>query len=172
MEWLSPAEAYIFETHGFCVIEDVVSSDALAQMNRWIDANPDRLSVRGPALRLDARDTPREGRVAPDPAPRLTGSHGRADFGVLGKGLGEEWEDPEMQCFRDLVASPTLVRCAQASERWGAHRSAPRPDTYTGQVDAGDDRRRDALGQHRRHRADAGQRGLYPPRLGPLCPAA
>ena len=48
MEWLTPHEAFVFETHGLCVVEDVVPAEDLAAMNQW----------RGPRIGHNACHSP------------------------------------------------------------------------------------------------------------------
>lgn len=116
MEWLSPLEAFAFETHGFVVLEGVVSARDLAEMNAWLDANPERAHTRSPEQMLDGRanayhtftDPSDERYTGSVPAPRLTGSEGRKDFG--GFFSPDSWSDPSTRAFRDLIANPALVR--------------------------------------------------------------
>ena len=117
MEWLTPHEAFAFETHGFCVIEDVVSPSAVARMNDWLDAHPESRHVRSEDQMLDGRqyqyhkytDPTDERYYGSTPAARLTGSHGREDFRVPTH-TPADWTDPNNQPFTDLIDNAAIVR--------------------------------------------------------------
>ena len=117
MEWLSPNEAFAFETHGFCVIEDVVSPSEVKRMNEWLDARPEARHVRGEEQMLDGRPNQYHAFTDPSdqryygnaPATRLTGSHGREDFGVPVH-APSDWAEPSNQPFTDLIDHTAIVR--------------------------------------------------------------
>ena len=85
-------------------------------MNRWLDDHPENAHVRAPEQMLDGRineyhrytDMSDERYMGDGPAPRLTGTHGRADVNV---GIGD-WTDESSKPFRDLISNPHIVRCA------------------------------------------------------------
>ena len=83
-------------------------------MNRWMDDHPERANIRAPEQMLDGRinkyhphtDRSDERYMGDGPAPRLTGTHGRADVNV---GIGD-WSDESSKPFRDLISNPHIVR--------------------------------------------------------------
>ena len=74
---------------------------------RWMGDGASLLPPHPPPPHLSAHPAPLD-RWWSGIAQQLTGTHGRADVDIK---LGS-WGDEPSQPFRDLIANPTILRCA------------------------------------------------------------
>ena len=82
-------------------------------MNQWLDDHPEKAHIRAPEQMLDGRvndyhritDPSDERYMGDGPAPRITGSHGRADVDV---GTGD-WSDEYVTLHTYCLATHFLI---------------------------------------------------------------
>ena len=87
---MNDAEKYLFDAHGYLVIENALSTEEVAAANAAVDAHADDIRVR-------PNDLARGGEA-------LAGETGRGDLtGVL------TWERPHCDVFRSMMAHPRLA---------------------------------------------------------------
>jgi len=86
---MTDAEKYLFDVHGYLVIENALSADELNRANSAFDAHPDRIRIRDNDL---ARTS-----------GTLSGSTGRGDLGGM-----LTWDKPHCDIFRELMAAPVF----------------------------------------------------------------
>ena len=85
-------EKYLFDLNGYLVIENVLTKDDLALANEAVDRHLNQGRIRPREQRLDGN------------SPTLEGTQGR---GQLGNMLN--WDEPDCNPFRQMLAHPTLV---------------------------------------------------------------
>ena len=82
---MNAAEKYLFEVHGYLVIEGVLTLEEVAAANAAIDAHADHIGIRPNDLAHESQT--------------LRGAQGRGDLsGML------EWEKPHCEPFRAMIA--------------------------------------------------------------------
>ena len=82
---MNAAEKYLFEVHGYLVIEGVLTPDEVAAANAAIDAHADGIGIRPNDLAQESQT--------------LQGTQGRGDLGGM-----LEWEKPYCEPFRAMIA--------------------------------------------------------------------
>lgn len=87
---MTESEKYLFDVHGYLVIENALTSAELDAANAAVDANADRINIRPNDLARTSRT--------------LQGSKGRGDLGGL-----LTWEKPHCDIFRELMALPRFA---------------------------------------------------------------
>ena len=87
---LTDQEKYLFDVHGYVVIESALSSDQVAAANAAVDHHADQISLRPNDLARGSKT--------------LTGSQGRGDLGGM-----LTWEKPYCDPFRDMMVNPNTT---------------------------------------------------------------
>jgi ectoine hydroxylase-related dioxygenase (phytanoyl-CoA dioxygenase family) len=86
---MDETEKYLFEVHGYLVIEGVLSAEELAVANAAVDHHVDRIGIRPNDLANESRT--------------LKGTSGRGDLGGM-----LTWEKPYCEVFRNMMVHPRL----------------------------------------------------------------
>jgi ectoine hydroxylase-related dioxygenase (phytanoyl-CoA dioxygenase family) len=87
---MNESEKYLFDVHGFLLIENVLTAEELAAANAAVDAHAHEIQYKFTDL---ARGS-----------STLVGEKGRGDLlGML------TWDQPHCQVFRDMIAHPRLA---------------------------------------------------------------
>jgi hypothetical protein len=107
---LTETQRIFFETKGFLVVPDMLSTEQVGEMNDAFDRCPEQLRRRDWS---DAR-----GKLSAD-AEALVGSHGRADTGEL-----MSWPEPYCNPFRRLLTHLPTVRILLDLVGAGFHHSS------------------------------------------------
>lgn len=89
---LDEYEKYFFDLNGYLVVENALSVDELAELNKAIDENTDRIKIRSTEQSLA------KGSAA------LVGKHGRGDLGGM-----LSWPHPWCRPFRALLDHPSVL---------------------------------------------------------------
>ena len=92
---MTEAEKYLFDVHGYIVIENALSAEELAAANAAVDHYAHQIDVRGKDLAHRSST--------------LAGTSGRGDMGSL-----LTWEKPYCQIFRDMMVHPAFVSRLEA----------------------------------------------------------
>ena len=87
---MTDAEKYLFDVHGYLVIEDALSSDEVAAANAAVDHHADQISIRPNDLA--------------NGSTTLRGKTGRGDLGGM-----LTWDKPHCDVFRQMIAHPKLT---------------------------------------------------------------
>ena len=87
---MTEAEKYLFDVHGYLVIENALTTSELDAANRSIDAQTDQIELRPNDLARGSEP--------------LKGLEGRGDLGGL-----LTWEKPHCEIFRELMALPKFT---------------------------------------------------------------
>ncbi len=93
---MNEVENYLFDTHGYLLIEAALSTDELAAANAAIDAHADQINIRRVNDLANRSST-------------LVGEHGRGDLGGM-----LTWDAPHCEIFRHLLAHPRLTPYLEA----------------------------------------------------------
>lgn len=87
---LTDQEKYLFDVHGYLVIEGALSPEQVAAANAAIDCHADQISLRSNDLARGSKT--------------LAGPQGRGDLGGM-----LTWEKPHCDPFRDMTVSPNTT---------------------------------------------------------------
>lgn len=87
---MTDQEKYLFDVHGYLVIEGMLSDDQLAAANAAVDHHADHISIRPNDLSRGSTT--------------LAGAQGRGDLGGM-----ITWDHPHCEPFRDMMVSPKVT---------------------------------------------------------------
>ena len=90
-EGMTAAEKYLFDVHGYVVIEGMLSGDEVAAANAAVDSHADQIQLRPNDLAHRSKT--------------LAGSEGRGDLGGM-----LDWDSPHCLPFREMIAHPRSRR--------------------------------------------------------------
>ena len=85
---MTDAEKYLFDVHGYLVIENALSPEELEAANTAVDHHADQISIRPNDLA--------------NGSTTLRGKMGRGDLGGM-----LTWEKPHCDVFRQMIAHPS-----------------------------------------------------------------
>ena len=87
---MTEAEKYLFDVHGYLVIEGALSPEEVAAANRAIDHHADDIGIRPNDLANESTT--------------LRGTTGRGDLGGM-----LTWEKPHCDVYRDMIVHPSFT---------------------------------------------------------------
>ena len=87
---MTEAEKYLFDVHGYLIIENALSAAEVEAANAAVDHHADRINIRANDLANNSTT--------------LSGATGRGDLGGM-----LDWEKPHCDIFRHMMAHPNLT---------------------------------------------------------------